>query len=242
MYSRHYLIIDGVNTTSLPYKVVIQTPPSIQYNISKSKWHAHDGISGYVSATNRKREARRFKKTITLIRPTNEQIYEFMYLLSKENFDLVSSDDPNIKHRVYYVESYESVEETGKNYTIDVTFVCHPTKFFLNEERHEFLGSSTIKTKGTDVAYPTITVVNVNEKTKRVRLNIDGKDLIITNFDTQATIICDPSKAAVLDKNGNDNTVRWEGDFPEFDSQKSYISIRIFASVKVIVDVNWGWV
>ena len=57
MITYNELVIDGIHTSSFPFKVIVLESPSIQVGLSKDKLLSHDGLSGYIVQSNNHREA-----------------------------------------------------------------------------------------------------------------------------------------------------------------------------------------
>ena len=80
MIKHNELVIDGVRTSSFPFKVIVHDSPSIALGESKTALLEHGGISGAIVQTNKHRELIKKSYTIYLVKPTEEQMNQFMSL------------------------------------------------------------------------------------------------------------------------------------------------------------------
>ena len=71
------LTIDGVKTSSFKCEVLVETRPNVIVSSSKTAILEHDGISGAVVQSNRHRGLIEKPYHITLIDPTDEEIYRW---------------------------------------------------------------------------------------------------------------------------------------------------------------------
>ena len=90
MIKHNELVIDGVRTSSFPFKVIVHDSPSISLGESKTALLEHGGISGAIVQTNKHRELVKKPYTIYLVKPTEEQMNQFMSLFIREKFWLES--------------------------------------------------------------------------------------------------------------------------------------------------------
>ena len=90
MIKRNELVIDGIGTSSFPFKVIIHESPSVILAESKTRLLEHKGMSGALSQTNRHRDLIEKSYTIYIVKPSEEQLHQFMGLFIKEQFWLES--------------------------------------------------------------------------------------------------------------------------------------------------------
>ena len=86
MIRHNELVIDGVKTSSFPFKVIVHESPSVTLGDSKTNLLEHDGISGAIVQTNKHRRLIEKSYTIYLVKPTEEQLNKFMSLFIREKF------------------------------------------------------------------------------------------------------------------------------------------------------------
>lgn len=124
------LIIDGVKTSSFLCDILVETRPKLVVSMSKTVLHEHDGINGAILQTNKRRGLIEKSYHISLIEPSDEEIYKFSALLNREKFWLENEQEKSVKYWCYKVTSYEIGKDDFGAWVVDVTFICHPTKFF----------------------------------------------------------------------------------------------------------------
>ena len=90
MVKHNELVIDGVRTSSFPFKVIVHDSPSVALGESKTALLEHGGISGAIVQTNKHRGPVKKNYSIYLVKPTEEQMNQFMSLFIREKFWLES--------------------------------------------------------------------------------------------------------------------------------------------------------
>ena len=80
------LTIDGVKTSSFKCEILVETRPQVIVSSSKTSLLEHDGISGAIVQSNRHRGLIEKSYHISLINPTDEELYRFSSLLNREKF------------------------------------------------------------------------------------------------------------------------------------------------------------
>ena len=68
MVKHNELVIDGVRTSSFPFKVIVHDPPSVALGESKTELLEHGGISGAIVQTNKHRGLVKKTYSIYLVR------------------------------------------------------------------------------------------------------------------------------------------------------------------------------
>lgn len=239
MIKHNELIIDGVRTSSFNFEVIVETSPTISYTESKSSWIEHDGISGFVVMTNRHRKPIEKSYTIHLVRPTEEEVFMFTELLSRENFWLENEQDKQFKLWCYYVRSFDSKRDFDGSYSLEVTFVCHATKFMKQPDIKTFTTSGTLDLKGTALAFPKITITgNSNAETS---LTIGDK--VIRFEQINGTIIMTNDTRTPSVKTSSGKNVNWLGDFITLDPTKQKrLGIVLGTGIQSVeFETLWGW-
>lgn len=233
------LIIDGVKTSSFPYKIIIENAPEIALTNSKTILTTHEGMTGYIVQTNKQREILEKQYTIHLVKPTEQQLYEFSDLLSREGFWLENDQTKLTKLWCYRVQSFVSQRSIHGVYTIQTTFICHPTKFFKNVDTQTLESNGTLLLHGNALAFPTITITKTTAQDTTFTVN---KQVIrLGNQTGTLTMVNDP-KIATFKTQNNDN-VLWSGDFVTLDpSQGKRVGVILGSGIsKIKFDVLWGW-
>lgn len=243
MIEHNELIIDGIATSSFPFKIIVHTAPSVQFNTSKTNLIEHNGISGALTVTNKKRALIKKNYTIYLVRPTETQLFEFLALLSRENFWLESEAMQLVKYFVYKVDTFESIRDAFGVYTLDVSFICHPTKFFKEEDSQIFTENGVLQLKGTALAHPTLIIKG--NSTGETIVTIGTQSIRLKQLDERVTIVSDPKQARVLDKQNRENFVDWSGDFICLETNKSdkTIGVALGSGIRELeIKTLWGYV
>lgn len=238
MIQHNELTIDGVRTSSFPYKIIVKESPVINIGDSKTTFISHRGISGYISQTNKHREVVERKYTIHLVKPTEQQLYEFKALLSREGFWLENEQVKLTKWWCYRANKYESMRDEHGIYTLEVTFVCHPTHYMKQNNVQILNSNGAIQTQGSALAFPKITVLG-NGTTQ---FTVGRQVIKLENLREQAVMINDPANPSFKDKTGN--LIKWSGDFITLDPTKEqHVGVVFGAGIqRITFETLWGWV
>jgi len=159
MIKHNELVIDGVRTSSFPFKVIVHDSPSIALGESKTALLEHGGISGAIVQTNKHRELVKKPYTIYLVKPTEEQMNQFMSLFIREKFWLESERVKTTRLWCYKVNVSDLEEVQPGLYMTKATFTCHPTKYFKTTDTQRLTRSGTLTVQGSALAFPKITIV-----------------------------------------------------------------------------------
>ena len=74
MIKHNELVIDGVRTSSFPFKIIIKESRSFELSESKTQLLEHDGISGAILQSNSHRPSIRKAFTIQMINPSEDEL------------------------------------------------------------------------------------------------------------------------------------------------------------------------
>ena len=88
MIKRNELVIDGIGTSSFPFKVIVHESPSVILAESKTSLLEHKGMSGALSQTNRHRDLIENHIRFTLLSPQKNNSINLWVYLSRSSFGL----------------------------------------------------------------------------------------------------------------------------------------------------------
>lgn len=233
------LTIDGVKTSSFKCDVLVETRPNVIVSPSKTALLEHDGISGAIVQSNRHRGLIEKPYHITLIEPSDEEIYRFSALLNREKFWLENEQEPSIKLWCYKVDSFEIGKDEFGAWAVDVSFICHPTKFFKTTDTQTLTKNGVLIVQGSALAFPKITVTGQNASETSftvgdqvIRLEKLSESLVMTN---------DPGNPSF--KTASGKLVRWSGDFITIDaSNGKNVGVVLGPGIQSLeFEIVWGW-
>lgn len=216
MVKYNELIIDGVGTSSFPFDVIVLEGPTIQVGLSKDKLLSHDGVSGYIVQSNPHREAIEKKYTLQLINPTELQVLEFVQFLSKRNFWLENQQNKLTRWFCYQTKVSDTQRDKTKMYSLEVTFICHPTKYMKNNDVQTLTSNGVLRLQGSSLAFPKITIKG--NSSSETSFTIGNQTIKLEQLSESAVMVNDPQNPSFLDKKGN--LVKWSGDFITIDANQ----------------------
>lgn len=239
MINYNALVIDGVSTSSFPFKVIVHDSPSLILGDSKTNLLEHDGISGAIVQTNKHRRLIEKSYTLYMIKPTEEQLNQFMSLFIREKFWLESERVKTTRLWCYKASASDVVQEKAGIYVTKVTFTCHPTKFFKKTDIQTLNASGVLKVQGSALAFPKITIVGQSNSetsftvgSQVIRLEKLSESLVMTNNPDN------PSFVTVTN-----TPVKWSGDFITVETEKGRPIGVVFGSGirSLTFETVWGW-
>ncbi|WP_367006409.1 phage tail protein [Streptococcus sp. ZY19097] len=233
------LIIDNVKTSSFDCEILVETRPNVIVSTSKTVLLEHDGISGAVVQTNRHRGLIEKSYHITLIEPSDEEIYRFSALLNREKFWLENEQEPTIRLWCYKVNSFEIGKDDFGAWVVDVTFICHPTKFFKDIDTKTLNASGVLKVQGSALAFPKITVVG--QSASETSFTIDNQVIKLEKLSESLVMINDPDNPSFKTVTGK--LIKWSGDFITIDTAKGQnVGVVLGAGIQSLTfETVWGW-
>lgn len=232
------LIIDGVRTSSFPFKVIVEDHPFLKISSSKTRLIEHNGISGAITSTNKQRSMVKRSYHISLIDCDYTQVLEFTELLTKENFWLMNERLQGIRFWCYTVDDFEFRVDNFGAWVADVTFNCHPTKYMTTIDTQTFTANGSYNTQGTALAFPTITIVP--KSTTDCYFSIAGNYVELVDAVKTTVMINNQQMPSVRDSTGNQ--VKWRGDFVTVDPVKDMYGVVLGSGVESLkVETNWGY-
>lgn len=239
MIKHNELVIDGVATSSFPFDVIVEEAPSIVIANSKTKLWEHDGISGAILQTNHHRGMVEKSYTLHLVKPKEEDLNRFLALFARENFWLESERVKTTKMWCYKVKISETTRNRAGYYALKATFECHPTKFFKATDNQTFSRSGTLRTKGSALAFPTITITG--QSTTEVSFTVDRQVIRLERLSGRAVMVNNPNNPTFLD--GTGSRIKWTGDFITIDPiKKQDVGIVLGAGISsMTIETVWGW-
>ncbi|MGT2895441.1 phage tail protein [Streptococcus entericus] len=239
MIRHNALTVDGVSTSSFPFKVLVEEGPTYVVSDSKTKLLEHDGISGALIQSNRQRGLMRLAYTLYLVKPTEAQLYQFLSLFSKEGFWLEREQVKTTKLWCYRVEAVSSQKDKLGVMVVSVTFVCHPTKYFKTVDRQIFTSNGTLRLQGSALAFPKITVSG--SSSGETRFTVGDQVIGLSRLNETLIMENNPQQPSFLTSRGQ--AVQWSGDFITLDpSQGNAVGVVLGTGISsLVVETVWGW-
>jgi len=227
MIKHNELMIDGVRTSSFPFKVIVHDSPSIALGDSKTALLEHGGISGAIIQTNKHRELVKKTYTIYLVKPTEEQMNQFMSLFIREKFWLESERVKTTRLWCYKVNVSDLEEVQPGIYMTKATFTCHPTKYFKTTDTQRLTRSGILTVQGSALAFPKITIAG-----QVIRLESLTESLVMVN---------NPDNPSFKTTTGK--PVKWSGDFITIDPAKlKNVGVVLGQGIQSLeIETVWGW-
>ncbi|WP_449460453.1 phage tail protein [Streptococcus suis] len=239
MIRHNALTIGGVSTSSFPFKVMVEEGPTYEVSDSKTKLLEHDGISGALIQSNHHRGLMKLSYTLYLVKPTEEQVYQFLSLFSKEGFWLEREQVKTTKLWCYRVEGVSSQRDKLGVTVVSVTFVCHPTKYFKTLDRQIFNGNGTLRLQGSALAFPKITLSG--SSSGETRFTLGDQVIVLSRLSESLVMENNPQHPSFLTSRGQ--AVQWSGDFITLDpSQGNSVGVVLGPGISsLVVETVWGW-
>ena len=233
------LVIDGVKTSSFPFDVIVHDSPSFITANSKTQLHEHDGMSGAVVQTNKHRSLIKKTYTLYLLNPSETDMYQFLSLFQREGFWLESERVKTTKLWCYSVNTTETVKEGQNTYKVDVTFICHPTKFFKNTDTQTLTGNGVLSVQGSALAFPKITVSGTS--TSETSFTIGDQVIKLEKLSKSLVMVNDPNNPSFKTSTGE--IIKWAGDFIAIDTAKGQnVGVVLGPGITSLkFETVWGW-
>ncbi|HEM6116522.1 phage tail protein [Streptococcus pluranimalium] len=233
------LTIDGVKTSSFKCDVLVETRPTVIVSNSKTDLLEHDGISGAVVQSNRHRGLIEKPYHISLIDPSDEEIYRFSALLNREKFWLENEQEPTIRLWCYKVDSFEIEKDDFGAWVVDVTFICHPTKFFKTTDTQTLTGNGVLRVQGSALAFPKITVVG--QSASETSFTIGSQVIKLEKLSESLVMTNNPDNPSFKTIGGK--LVKWGGDFITVDaSSGNPVGVVLGSGIQSLkFETVWGW-
>ncbi|HFR3976731.1 TPA: phage tail protein [Streptococcus suis] len=239
MTRRNELIIDGVRTSSFPFSIIVKETPFFDVTESKTQLIEHDGINGAVIQSNKHRPISKREYTLQLIDPTEEDLYQFLALFSKEGFWLESEAIKSTRRWCYKVGELDVQQETPSVYVCKVVFYCHPTKFFKEVDTQTLTANGVLRLRGSALAFPKITVVG--ERAFETSFTIDDQVIKLETLSESLVMVNDPDNPSFKTVSGK--LIKWSGDFITIDTSKSRtVGVVLGPGITSLkFETVWGW-
>ena len=239
MIKHNELVIDGVNTSSFPFKIVIKESRSFELSESKTQLLEHDGINGAILQSNSHRPPIKKTFTIQMINPSEDELNQFMALLVREKFWLESERLKTTKWWCYKIEATEAVEEAPGLFIAKITFICHPTKFFKATDTKTLTGNGVLVVQGSALAFPRITVVG--QSASETSFTIGDQTIRIESFSETLVMVNEPDSPSFKTETGD--LVKWAGDFITVDTAKGQnVGVVLGPGITSLkFETVWGW-
>lgn len=233
------LTIDGVKTSSFKCDVLVETRPNVIVSPSKTALLEHDGISGAIVQSNRHRGLIEKPYHITLIEPSDEEIYRFSALLNREKFWLENEQEPSIKLWCYKVDSFEIGKDEFGAWAVDVSFICHPTKFFKTTDTQTLTKNGVLIVQGSALAFPKITVTG--KSASETSFTVGDQVIHLEKLSESLVMTNDPGNPSF--KTASGKLVRWSGDFITIDASKGKnVGVVLGPGIQSLgFETVWGW-
>ncbi|MCY7142859.1 hypothetical protein D8882_03145 [Streptococcus sanguinis] len=235
------LVIDGVHTSSFPFKVIVENSPPIVMKGSKTQLLEHRGINGAVMETNKHRNVMELTFKIYVVKPSEEELFQFLTLFSKEQFWLESEQLKTVRLWCYKVLVSKMIKDKHGVYEMEATFQCHPTKFFKDTDSQSFTQNGALRTKGSALAFPQLTIMgNTSTETS---FTIGSQVIRLEKIESGETLVMDnnPDKPSFRALSGK--RINWSGDFLTIDSSKDKtVGVVLGTGIQSIrFEIVWGW-
>lgn len=233
------LIIDGVRTSSFSCDILIETRPRVMVSASKTTLLEHDGISGAIVQSNKHRSLIEKPYRISLIEPSDEEIYRFSALLNREKFWLENEQEQTIKLWCYKVSAFEIGKDEFGAWVVDVTFTCHPTKFFKITDTQTLTGNGVLRVQGSALAFPKITVVG--QSASETSFTVGNQVIKLEKLSESLVMVNDPDNPSF--KTASGKPIKWAGDFITVDTAKGQnVGVVLGAGITSLkFETVWGW-
>lgn len=233
------LIIDGVRTSSFSCDILIETRPRVMVSASKTTLLEHDGISGAIVQSNKHRSLIEKPYRISLIEPSDEEIYRFSALLNREKFWLENEQEQTIKLWCYKVSAFEIGKDEFGAWVVDVTFTCHPTKFFKITDTQTLTGNGVLRVQGSALAFPKITVVG--QSASETSFTIGNQVIKLEKLTESLVMVNDPDNPSF--KTASGKLIKWAGDFITVDTAKGQnVGVVLGSGIQYLkFETVWGW-
>ena len=233
------LVIDGVKTSSFPFDVIVHDSPSFITSNSKTQLNEHDGISGAVVKTNKHRGLIEKSYTLYLLNPSETDMYQFMSLLQREGFWLESERVKTTRLWCYRVNAAEAIKEGQNTYKVNVTFICHPTKFFKGTDTQTLTGNGVLRVQGSALAFPKITVIG--QSASETSFTIGDQVIKLEKLSESLVMVNDPDNPSFKTVTGK--LIKWSGDFITIDTTKGQnVGVVLGPGIQSLkFETVWGW-
>lgn len=233
------LIIDGVKTSSFSCQILVETRPKVLVSASKTSLLEHDGISGAITQSNRHRGLIKKEYKIALIDPTDEEIYHFISLLNREKFWLENAQESLVKFWCYKVDSFELGKDDFGAWVVDVSFICHPTKFFKTVDTQVLTASGVLQVQGSALAFPTIRIEG--ESASETSFTVGDQVIRLEKLSETLVMTNNPDNPSFLNDRGQ--LVKWAGDFITVDSSRGEpVGVVLGPGISSLTfETVWGW-
>ncbi|HEL2035522.1 TPA: phage tail protein [Streptococcus suis] len=239
MIKHNELVIDGVKTSSFPFKVIVHESPSVTLGDSKTNLLEHDGISGAIVQTNKHRRLIEKSYTIYLVKPTEEQLNKFMSLFIREKFWLENERVKTTRLWCYKASATDAEQEKPGLYSTKVTFTCHPTKFFKTTDTQTLTANGVLKVKGSALAFPKITVIG--QSGSETSFTVDNQVIHLEKLSESLVMVNDPDNPSFKTTSGK--LIKWSGDFITVDTAKGQnVGVVLGPGIQSLkFETVWGW-
>lgn len=239
MIKHNELVIDGVKTSSFPFKVIVHDSPSVSLGDSKTNLLEHDGISGAIVQTNKHRELVKKSYTIYLVKPTEEQLNQFMSLFIREKFWLENERVKTTRLWCYKASATDVEQEKPGLYVTKVTFICHPTKFFKEPDTQILTASGSLRVQGSALAFPKITIVG--QSVSETSFTVGDQVIRLEKLSESLVMVNNPERPSFLTARGQ--PVKWSGDFITVDTSRGQpVGVVLGPGIRSLTfETVWGW-
>ena len=239
MIKHNELVIDGVKTSSFPFKVIVHDSPSATLGDSKTNLLEHDGISGAIVQTNKHRGLIEKSYTIYLVKPTEEQLNKFMSLFIREKFWLENERVKTTRLWCYKASATDAEQEKPGLYVTKVTFTCHPTKFFKGTDTQTLTGNGVLRVQGSALAFPKITVSGTSAS--ETSFTVGAQVIKLEKLSETLVMVNDPDNPSFKTVTGK--LIKWAGDFITIDTTKGQnVGVVLGPGITSLkFETVWGW-
>ncbi|WP_449451637.1 phage tail protein [Streptococcus suis] len=239
MIKHNELVIDGVKTSSFPFKVIVHESPSVTLSDSKTNLLEHDGISGAIVQTNKHRGLIEKTYTIYMVKPTEEQLNRFMSLFIREKFWLENERVKTTRLWCYKASATDAIQEKPGIYVTRVTFTCHPTKFFKTTDIQTLTSNGVLRVQGSALAFPKITVTG--QSASETSFTVGGQVIRLEKLSESLVMTNNPDHPSFL--TATNKPVKWSGDFITVETEKGQaVGVVLGPGIRSLTfETVWGW-
>ena len=177
--------------------------------------------------------------TIYLVKPTEEQLNQFMSLFIREKFWLENERVKTTRLWCYKASATDAEQEKPGLYVTKVTFTCHPTKFFKTTDTQTLTGNGVLRVQGSALAFPKITVVG--QSASETSFTIGDQTIRIESFSETLVMVNEPDSPSFKTETGD--LVKWAGDFITVDTAKGQnVGVVLGPGITSLkFETVWGW-
>ena len=139
----------------------------------------------------------------------------------------------------YRANSAEAIKEGQNTYKVNVTFICHPTKFYKGTDTQTMTGNGVLRVQGSALAFPKITVVG--QSASETSFTVGNQVVKLEKLSESLVMINDPDNPSFKTVTGQ--LIKWAGDFITIDTAKGQNGGVVLGPgiTSLKFETVWGW-